>query len=94
MDNDMDLDLLVVSAFNIWELPESNSFIWLENSGNMEFTMHEIGKNPTHLLTCEAGDFNQDGLMDVITGGMHAYPPYDRMGRITLWKNNGILSGK
>jgi hypothetical protein len=29
--------------------------------------------------------------MDVITGGMHTYPPYDRMGRITLWTNNGLL---
>lgn len=92
MDNDKDLDLLVVSAFNLWDLPESNSFIWLENSGDMQFTMHEISKNPTHLLTCEAGDFNHDGLMDVITGGMHTYPPYDRMGRITLWSNNGRLS--
>jgi len=91
IDNDKDLDLLVVSAFNIWDLPESNSFIWLENDGNMQFIMHEISKNPTHLLTCEPGDFNNDGLMDVITGGMHTYPPYDRMGRITLWTNNGML---
>jgi hypothetical protein len=94
IDNDSDMDLLVVSAFNIWDLPESNSFIWLENDGNMQFIKREISKNPTHLLTCEAGDFNKDGLMDVITGGMHTYPPYDRMGRITLWSNNGLLSEK
>jgi len=25
---------------------------------------------------------------------MHAYPPYDRMSRISLWMNNGKLSGK
>jgi hypothetical protein len=91
IDNDKDMDLLVVSAFNIWDLPESNSFIWLENAGNMQFIKHEISKNPTHLLTCEPGDFINDGLMDVITGGMHTYPPYDRMGRITLWSNNGLL---
>ena len=91
IDNDRDMDLLVVSAFNIWDLSESNSFIWLENDGNMQFIKHEICKNPTHLLTCEPGDFNNDGLMDVITGGMHTYPPYDRMGRITLWSNNGKL---
>jgi len=24
---------------------------------------------------------------------MHAYPPYDRMGRITQWMNNGKLDG-
>lgn len=94
VDNDKDIDLLAVSAFNIWDNPESDSFIWLENSGNMQFVRHEIAKNPTHLLTCEPGDFNNDGLMDVITGGMHTYPPYDRMGRITLWMNNGKLSEK
>ena len=94
IDNDSDMDLLGVSAFNIWDLPESQSFIWLENAGNMQFIKHDISKNPTHLLCCEAGDFNMDGLMDVITGGMHTYPPFDRMGRITLWTNNGKLSEK
>ena len=94
VDNDKDLDLLAVSAFNIWDRPESDSFIWLENTGNLQFVRHEIAKNPTHLLTCEPGDFNNDGLMDVITGGMHTYPPYDRMGRVTLWLNNGKLLAK
>jgi hypothetical protein len=94
IDNDGDLDLFAVSAFNIWERPESDSFIWLENQGNMHFIKHEISKKPTHLLTCEPGDFNNDGLVDVITGGMHTYPPYDNMGRITLWLNNGKLSEK
>lgn len=94
IDHDNDVDLFVVSAFNIWDNPESFSFIWLENNGKMRFTRHEITKSPTHMLSCEAGDFNSDGLMDVITGGMHTYPPYDRMGRITLWINNGTLSEK
>ena len=94
VDNDKDIDLLVVSAFNLWDRSESNSFIWLENTGNMNFMKHEISKNPTHLLTCEPGDFNNDGLIDVITGGMHTYPPYNRMGRITLWINNGKLIEK
>ncbi len=94
VDNDGDWDLFAVSAFNIWDDPNSYSIIWLENDGNMNFTKREISRNPTHLLTCEPGDFNNDGLTDVITGGMHTYPPFDRMGRITLWTNNGKLLQK
>jgi hypothetical protein len=60
----------------------------------MQFTLHDIASSPTHLLTLEIGDFNNDGFMDFVTGGMHAYPPFDRMGRVTLWMNNGNLSRK
>jgi len=94
IDYDGDLDLFCVSAFNLWDRPESQSFIWMENTGNMQFIRHDIARNPTHLLTLELGDFNNDGLMDMVTGGMHTYPPYDRMGRITLWINNGKLADK
>jgi hypothetical protein len=94
IDNDGDLDLFVVSEFNLWAKPDSYSLIWLENTGNMQYTKHEISKNPTHLLCCEPGDFNNDGQVDLVTGGMHTYPPFDRMGRITLWMNNGKLNSK
>lgn len=94
IDNDGDLDIFCVSAFNLWEKPESQSFIWLENIGNMKFILHDIANSPTHILTLESADFNNDGLMDFVTGDMHAYPPYDRMGRVTLWMNNGMLNKK
>jgi hypothetical protein len=94
IDNDGDLDLFVVSEFNLWDKPDSYSMIWLENTGNMQYTKHEITKNPTHILCCEPGDFNNDGQIDLVTGNMHTYPPFDRMGRITLWTNNGKLSQK
>jgi hypothetical protein len=94
IDNDGDLDIFCVSAFNLWDKPESQSFIWLENIGNMKFVLHNIASSPTHILTLESADFNNDGLTDFVTGDMHAYPPYDRMGRITLWMNNGKLNNK
>lgn len=94
IDNDGDLDLFSVSSFNFWEKPGSQSFIWLENTGNMQFLMHDVASSPTHLLSLEAADFNNDGLTDFVAGGMHTYPPYDRMGRITIWMNNGSLPSK
>jgi len=88
IDQDGDLDIFVVSAFNSWENPASQSFIWLENDGRMNFIRHDIANNPTHILTLELGDYNQDGQTDMVTGGMHVYPPYDRVARIMLWTNN------
>ena len=91
VDQDGDLDLFAVSAFNIWEDLEAQSFIWLENQGNMEYIKRNITNDPTHLIMLEPGDFNHDGLMDFVTGGMYPYPPFDRMSRVTLWMNDGSL---
>ncbi len=91
IDGDGDTDLFAVSGFNTWDKPEAQSFIWLENTGNGQFTKHTIARKPTHLITLETGDFDRNGQMDMITGGMYLYPPYDRMGRVTLWMNNGKL---
>ncbi len=92
IDHDGDLDLFAVSAFNLWEKPQAQSFIWLENLGHNRFRRHNIANAPTHIISLEEGDFNNDGQMDFVTGGMHVYPPYDRMGRVTLWLNNGKLA--
>jgi len=90
-DKDGDLDLFAVSAFNLWEDPAAQSFIWLENVGNMEYIRRDITNDPTHLMVMQTGDFNKDGFVDFVTGGMYPYPPFDRMSRITLWTNDGTL---
>ncbi|MBV5312361.1 MAG: VCBS repeat-containing protein [Prolixibacteraceae bacterium] len=91
IDHDNDMDIFAVSGFNLWDKPESESLIWLENVGEMQFKKHPVAYSPTHLLTLELADFNNDGQTDMVTGGMHVYPPFDRMARVTLWTNNGTL---
>lgn len=88
VNHDGHLDIVAVSAFNLWENPTAQSIIWLENDGKLNFIQHDIANNPTHILCLSLGDFNNDGEIDVVTGGMHVYPPYDRMARVTLWTNN------
>ena len=37
---------------------------------------------------------DNDGFQDLIAGGMHAYPPFDRMSRLLLWKKLLTSSNK
>jgi hypothetical protein len=88
-DQDGDLDVAVVSAYNAWSDPAALSLIWLENNGRQQFAMHAIAHSPTHLITLAAGDLDSNGKPDLVTGGMHISAPYDRISRVTLWTNRG-----
>jgi hypothetical protein len=88
-DQDGDLDVAVVSAYNAWSDPGALSLIWLENNGRQQFTMHEVARSPTHLITLAAADLDGSGAPDLVTGGMHISAPYDRLSRVMLWRNGG-----
>ena len=79
----------MVSACNQWDDEAAHSLVWLENNGRMQFAMHRIARSPTHLITLAAGDLDNDGDADLVTGGMHISGPYDRMSRMTVWSNGG-----
>ena len=89
LDKDNDEDIFVVSGFNYWDKPTAESLVLLENVGNNTFKKHTIAKSPTHLITLELGDFNNDGLVDLVTGGIYVYPPFEKLQRVTLWMNMG-----
>lgn len=89
LDDDGDVDLAVVTANNDWANPSAASIFWLENDGNGQFGLRPVATSPTHLMTLALGDLNGDGRPDLVAGGMHISRPYDRIGRITAWMNDG-----
>jgi hypothetical protein len=86
LDGDGHPDLAAVSTFNDWSSPNAVSLmVWL-NDGHQNFTAVPIARQPTHLLALAVGDLDGDGVPELLTGGFHAYPPWDHMSRILLWK--------
>lgn len=83
LDGDGDLDIVVSSLNFKWDEHDFPSLIWLENDGHQNFTARRIAYSPTNLASLVVGDFDEDGLTDIVVGGMHIPGPSARMGRIT-----------
>lgn len=86
LNNDGVMDIVCVSGFNDWRDKKAASLVAFKNDGKMNFTMHVFAHAPIMQVTCAAGNVDNSGLPSIVTGGFAAYPPYERMGRITLWR--------
>ncbi len=86
IDQDGDLDILSVSAFNDWQNPQAESLVWFRNDGDRGFTKVTLAYEPIQLLSIDFADFDGDGTGEIISGGFPSYPPYERMSRFTIWK--------
>lgn len=92
VDEDGDLDVIASSCFNDWSKADAHSIAWFENDGAMNFTMNPIASKPTHIVDVEADDLDGDGIEELVTGGFHAYPPWDNTSAITVWKKKSEIS--
>ena len=89
LDNDGDQDIALVSMTNNWSRTDTASVVWLENDGYQQFSTWQIASDPIHLVTVAVGDLNSDGQLDIVAGGLNLRKPFQRIGRVSAWINQG-----
>lgn len=92
VNGDGALDVVASSGFNRWTNPQAVSLMVFLNDGRQRFTPHVLARTPTHLMTAAVAALDGPGQPPVIiTGGFHAYPPWDRMSRVLFWRQIDLL---
>ncbi len=86
LNGDRQLDIVTTSGFNDWEDPEAVSLMAWINDGAQQFRPVVLANTPTHLISVAAADFDGDGIPELVTGALHAYPPWGGESRILLWE--------
>lgn len=86
LDRDGNMDVVAASCFNDWFSPKHESLVWFRNEGDYTFSKRILAYQPTHLLTLDVADFSGSGEPWIVSGAFHAWPPYEEMTRILMWK--------
>ena len=86
LDNDGDIDLVAASGFGDWSNPETVALMAWINDGQQRFSPVPLALTPTQLISVAVGDFDGDGVVELVTGGHHYFPPFENMSNITLWR--------
>jgi hypothetical protein len=86
LNGDGFVDLIAVSAFADWSKPDAISMMAWINDGHQHFTPVILAHQPNHLITVAAGDLDGNGVPVLVTGGFYAFPPWEQLSNITLWR--------
>lgn len=69
-DNDGDMDVAAISFFPDFAIEKRESFVLLQNNGEMDFSAHSTPKlNEGRWMTLGAGDIDGDSDIDIVLGG-------------------------
>ena len=97
-DGDGDLDVAAVALIPHDLLPDDSgarldSIVWLEQTTHGQFVRHVIEHSACNHVTLVAGDFDDDGDVDLVTGGYDPSPGR-RMPALTYWRNMSRRSSR
>ena len=87
----MDTSVEVSAARLKLDDPGRQSLVWLENDGQQQFTPHSLARIPRSLVALELADFDGDGRLDLVVGGllMPGYAgsraSYDISAPLSMW---------
>lgn len=86
LNGDGHIDLVAVNGFPLTDNPEAVSLMAWLNDGQQNFTPVPLARSPIKLVTAAVGDLDGDGVPEIVTGALHAFPPFDDVSNITLWR--------
>ena len=87
LNGDGALDVVACSGFNEWSKPDAVALRAFINDGAYHFTPIDLAREPTHLMTLTTARLDgPDTSPVIVSGGFHAYPPWDRMSRVSAWR--------
>lgn len=96
LNGDGALDVVACSGFNAWAQPGAVSLRAFMNDGRQHFRPVDLATVPTHLMCMTTARLDgPQAPPALVTGGFHAYPPWNHLSRVTAWRiaSKSTLSG-